>query len=130
MSRVSSTEDMTGERVSATTPEMMTRWLPMEPVGSTQVIEEVGKLAPEMLMIADASVSLDGQRLALVNKFYTVLYTLPKGKITDILTSQPTYYEYDLYKVEGCAWEGDDLILISEDRRIYRLPLPRACWFG
>ncbi len=99
--------------------------LPIEPVSSTQVIEEVGKLAPEMLMIADASISPDGQRLALVNKFYTVLYTLPNSKITDILTNQPTYYEYDLYKVEGCAWEGDDLILISEDRRIYRLPLPR-----
>lgn len=98
--------------------------LSMDPEGSTQVIEEVGKLAPEMLMIADASVSPDRKRLALVNKFYTVLYTLPHGKISDILTAQPTYYEYDLFKVEGCAWEGDDLILIAEDRRVYRLPLP------
>lgn len=98
--------------------------LPMKPEGTTQVIDEVGKLAPEMLMIADANISPDGKRLALVNKFYTVLYLLPTGKVTDILTQQPTYYEYDLFKVEGCAWEGDDLILISEDRKIYRLPLP------
>ncbi|MFT3878325.1 MAG: hypothetical protein QM703_01535 [Gemmatales bacterium] len=98
--------------------------LPTNPAGTTKVIEEVGKLAPEMIMIADASISDDGKRFALVNKFYTVLYTLPTGKVTDILTAQPTYYEYDLFKVEGCAWDGDDLILISEDRKIYRLPLP------
>lgn len=98
--------------------------LSMKPEGATQIIEEVGKLSPEMLMIADASISPDGKRLALVNKFYTVLYSLPTGKVTDILTEQPTYYEHDLFKVEGCAWEGDDLILISEDRKIYRLPLP------
>ncbi len=98
--------------------------LPMKAEGATQVIEEVGKLTPEMLMIADASISPDGKRLALVNKFYTVLYSLPTGKVMDILTEQPTYYEYDLFKVEGCAWERDDLILISEDRKIYRLPLP------
>ncbi|HQR08539.1 MAG TPA: hypothetical protein PLN21_17070 [Gemmatales bacterium] len=98
--------------------------LPMKPEGPTQVIEEVGMLAPEMLMIADASISPDGKRLALVNKFYTVLYSLPTGNVTDILSEQPTFFEYDLHKVEGCAWDGDDLILISEDRKIYRLPLP------
>lgn len=100
--------------------------LSMQSEGTTQVIEEVGNLAPEMLMIADASISPTGKRLALVNKFYTVLYSLPTGKVTDILSEQPTFYEYDLFKVEGCAWDEDELILISEDRKIYRLPLPTS----
>lgn len=98
--------------------------LPMVLEGTTQMIEEVGTLPKELAMVADASQSLDGKRVALVNKFYSAVFPLPSGKITDLCKAQPTYYEYELHKVEGCAWEGNDLILIAEDRKIYRLPLP------
>lgn len=98
--------------------------LPMGTTGSTAILEFAGELPAELLMIADASISADGKWLALVNKLYSVVFELPTGKVTDILTSTPTYYEYDLFKVEGCAWDGHDLILIAEDRHIYRLPIP------
>lgn len=98
--------------------------LPITQNESTAVLEKVGDLPAELVMIADAAISPDSKRLALTNKFYSVIFQLPTGKVTDILTSPPTYYEYDLHKVEGCAWDGNDLILISEDRKIYRLPIP------
>jgi hypothetical protein len=97
--------------------------LPVAGEGKSQPIIEVGKLPKELLMIADASLSPDRQRLALVNKFYAVIYPLERGKVEEILTLEPVFYEFDLFKVEGCAWEGNDLMMIAEDRKVYRLPM-------
>jgi serine/threonine protein kinase len=97
--------------------------LPVAAEGKTTTIEEVGKLPKELLMVADASLSADARRLAMVNKFYAVIFPLANGHIQDILTAEPTYYEFDLYKVEGCAWDGVNLRMIAEDRKVYELRL-------
>ncbi|HQR43620.1 MAG TPA: hypothetical protein PLX97_13080, partial [Gemmatales bacterium] len=97
--------------------------LPVAGEGKSQPLIDVGKLPKELLMIADASLSPDRQRLALVNKFYAVIYSLERGKVDEIVSLEPTYYEFELFKVEGCAWDGNDLLMIAEDRKVYRLPI-------
>lgn len=97
--------------------------LPVAAEGKTTTIAEVGKLPKELLMVADASLSSDGKQLAMVNKFYAVIFPLSSGKVQDILSAEPTYYEFDLYKVEGCAWDGGNLRMIAEDRKVYELKL-------
>lgn len=99
--------------------------LAMQPEGTIETLQEAGKLPAELSMIADASLSPDGRHIALVNKYYAAVFSLPNGKVTDICKAKPTMYEFDLFKLEGCAWDGDDLIMITEERKIYRLPLSK-----
>lgn len=97
--------------------------LPMAGEGKSAVIHEVGKLPKELLMVTDASLSLDRTEVALLSNFHAAIFPLVNGQIKDMTTAEPTYYEFDLYKAEGCCWDGNDLRMISEDRKIYKLPI-------
>jgi hypothetical protein len=96
--------------------------LPRSAEGKTTPLEETGKLPNEMVMISDAALSPDRKQLVVVNKFYAAFFPLPNGKVAEAIAAEPTYYEFDLNKVEGCCFDGEDLLMIAEDRKIYRLP--------
>lgn len=95
--------------------------LSLDSPGETQAIEQLGKLHDSLYFIADASLAPDHRRLALANKYFTAVFDLPNGHVTDILNATPTIYRYNLHKIEGCAWDGSEIVLIDEDRKVYRL---------
>lgn len=95
--------------------------LHLDTPGGIRMVEPVGRLPYALTFVADASLSPDHRRLALTNKFYTAVFELPTGQVTDLLKVTPRVYRYRLHRIEGCAWDGADVVLIDENRLIYRL---------
>lgn len=97
--------------------------LPLDKPGRERPMEFVTTLDSGLLAVADGAVSPSGLQLALVSRHGCAVYRLEEGQdVKQLGRLRPRVLAFDLFKIEGCAWEDENhLILIGEDRVIYRL---------
>jgi len=90
------------------------------PGKSTELIE-VCKL-PVLRDITGADLSPDGRRLAVCSFRYVAIFELASGEpLSRLSEAMPTLVTFRYKPIQGCCWDGPDLLLISEARRIYAL---------
>lgn len=81
-------------------------------------IHKVAELAA-MPQITGADLSADEGRLAVSSYDYVASYTLSKQQaIAELSRIAPRIIRFERRSIEGCAWMGDRLMLIGEDRRL------------
>ncbi len=68
-----------------------------------------------------ADVSGDGTSLAVCTTRQTWIYRVSKD-MTPVAGARPTFVRYPEDQVEGCAFDGEDLILTNEKGQIFRVP--------
>ena len=97
--------------------------LPLDQPDTARPLEFITTFDPGLLAIADGALSPAGRRLALVSRHGCAVYHLESGQeLKQLSRLRPRVFAYDLFKIEGCAWEDEKtLILIGEDRVLYRL---------
>lgn len=98
--------------------------LPLHPVGPLlrpATPERVAQLADCVEAVTGASLAPDGRTLAVVTDSSVRVY-----RSTDLADWAPVgSTAFDAPDVEAITWDGDDLILASEDRSVYRVPASR-----
>jgi hypothetical protein len=95
--------------------------LPLDRPGEVTTLEEVIVLT-DVPLVTDASLSEDGKRLAVCSYDYAAVFTLdPKQPLDQLKDSRPTVVRFPSTSIEGCCWDGDELLLIAEDGRLYAL---------
>jgi hypothetical protein len=95
--------------------------LPLERPGKSVALIAVGELAG-IPAVTDAALSDDGRKLAVCSSSYAALFELEAGEMVGRLTEKvPKVVRFAPREIEGCCWDGDDLILVSETRELYRL---------
>jgi hypothetical protein len=72
-----------------------------------------------------ADISADGRWIAVCTYREAFVFER-RGEIAEALAGQPAMrIPFQASGVEACAWQNQDLLLVSEDRSLYRLALPR-----
>jgi hypothetical protein len=95
--------------------------LPLEKQTKIHELLFVGKL-PSSGMVTGAAVSADGRRLAICSYRHVTFYDFAKEGLPTVSkggTSLVVRFPKTL--IEGCCWDGNRLILISEDRILYQI---------
>jgi hypothetical protein len=97
--------------------------LPLDKPGETVTLTDVCDLPKELHTVTDACLSADGRRLALISYGYAAKIALQKDEILDKLKEKtPQVRRFSkTHDVEGCGWDGDDLLLITEDGTLLSL---------
>jgi len=104
-------------------PENARLWsLPITESGPVELTLECE--LPELNRATGADISADGNQLAICTYEDVVLYRLTSAEDGRLRLERGSAIPFEAAKVEGCCWSGDDVLLISEDRSIYRLSLP------
>ncbi len=86
--------------------------------------EKVAEL-PGLAWATGAALSPDGRRLAVCTYTEVWIYTATAGETFVLESNRPwRRLPYRAAGVEACAWDGDELLLLSESGRLYRLSLP------
>lgn len=95
--------------------------MPEHPLESSVPMVRVGK-TESLSVITGAALSADGKRLAIINYLTVLTVEFPDGfKPSEIFTAPRKSVNCVLGQTEGVAWDGDDLIITSEGRGIFRL---------
>lgn len=89
--------------------------------GKDVTLEEVCTI-PGLNVVTDAALTPDGKRLALCSYDWAAQFNLdtdePLSKLKD---KKPTVVRFPPTEIEGCAWDGDELIMVSESRDVYAI---------
>lgn len=94
--------------------------LPLTNAGQAVPLAE-GAAAPGASVVTGASISEDGRRLALCSYDHLAVFTLPKDyRLEDLRRLPPLLVRYPAADIEGCCWDGDAVLLITEPGQIYR----------
>ncbi len=76
--------------------------------------------------ITGAALSPQEDRLAVCSEDYVRVIELTKNDSWQKLDECPSrVIRFAPTQVEGCEWDGDDLLLVSEDRDVYSITIPR-----
>jgi hypothetical protein len=98
--------------------------LPLDQPGQAVPLAEACEL-PHVAQVTDASLAADGRRLAVCSYGYVALFALKVDEPLENLRDRvPTVVHFPAKIIEGCTWDGEDLILASEDREVFRLRFP------
>ncbi|HVW03201.1 MAG TPA: hypothetical protein VHB77_22760 [Planctomycetaceae bacterium] len=77
---------------------------------------------PGLEYVTGASLSNDGRRLALCSYRYAAVYALPAtGDRWQLDKLEPRVMRFGPTAIEDCCWNGNELLMVSEDRTIYAL---------
>ena len=109
----------------STTPAVPTQLyrLTLDHPGQVMDLVPVCSLPASVVDVRDASLSPGGRRLALCGYKQTLVFDLPPGESLQALSRLgPTAYPYPARRIEGCAWESRDSLLLAGDlAKIFRL---------
>lgn len=95
--------------------------LPLDQPGQAVQLVEVCDL-PGVTLVTDAALSPDGRRLAVCSDSYAAKFELNADEPLESLKHKtPRMVRFPAKNIEGCCWDGDDLLLVSEDREIFVL---------
>lgn len=96
--------------------------LPLDQPGKSVPLVVVCALPRELRVITDAALSADGKRLALLSYDFVATMELQPGEpLAKLEGKQPTIRRFKSMLVEGCGWDGEDLLLITEPGALHRL---------
>lgn len=79
---------------------------------------------PAIHSVTGADISADGRRVAICSYQHVVVFQLRDAGVTALADEPVRRIAFRAPGVEGCAWDGDDLLLVSEDRSLYRVAPP------
>jgi serine/threonine protein kinase len=98
-------------------PQVLYR-LPLTKPGVAVPLEPICRLPDYLGEVRDASLSPDGRRLAFCNSRQVTVYDVkPDAPLASLATQVPRLFRYPnaiSRRFEGCAWDGDGLLLIAE----------------
>jgi hypothetical protein len=96
--------------------------LQLDESSESRTVTEVCRV-PAMDTVTGADITADGRRVALCSYREVVVFELGNRGV-EALAGEPGQRIHFLASgVEGCAWDGEDLLLVSEDRSLYRTSL-------
>jgi hypothetical protein len=105
-------------------PEYGRLWsLPITDSGPVQLTFECD--LPEVNRATGADISPDGSELAICTYAELLLYHLSSGDDGRLQIERTAAIPFQAEKVEGCCWSPEGVLLISEDRSIYSVAVPR-----
>lgn len=91
---------------------------------SFQPLVEVCRIA-DLPLASDAALSADGRRLAVCFADAVRMWTLDADAGFSVLGQrEPEIVRFEKHLIEGCCWDGEDLLLASEKRELFRLVSP------
>lgn len=92
-------------------------------LGESTEIQTVAKVCdvPAIATVTGADISPDGCRVALNSYREVVIFKLGRTGVMALAGEPACRIPFRAPAVEGCAWDGDDLLLVSEDRSLYRV---------
>jgi hypothetical protein len=76
---------------------------------------------PAIHTVTGADISADGRRVAICSYREVVVFDLGRAGVEALAGEPLQRIPFRAPSVEGCAWDGDDLLLVSEDRSLYRV---------
>jgi hypothetical protein len=79
---------------------------------------------PAIHTVTGADISADGRRVAMCSYQHVVVFLLRDAGVTALAGEPERRVAFRAPGVEGCAWHGDDLVLVSEDRDLCRVVPP------
>jgi hypothetical protein len=95
--------------------------LPLDQPGQAVQLVEICNL-PGVTHVTDAALSPDGRWLAVCSDTYAARFELKADEPLESLERKtPTVVRFTARSIEGCCWDGEDLILVSEDREVFML---------
>ena len=85
--------------------------------------QKLQKLGPvrDVIAVTGADISPDGRRIAVVTYRDVAIYELSQDVPAALRLAPTTRIPFRAPAIEGCCWQGDDLLLVSEDRSLYRV---------
>lgn len=94
-------------------------------LGDSTEIQTLAKVCdvPAIHTVTGADISPDGRRVALNSYREVVVFNLGETGVTALAGKPVHRIPFRAPAVEGCAWDGEDLLLVSEDRSLYRQSL-------
>lgn len=99
--------------------------LPLEDATKPVTLVEVGKI-PHLDRVTGAGISPDGRRLAICGYGWAALFSLKPKEPLDIFTKKPEKrLSFEATGIESCCLDGDNLIIVSEDRTVYSISLSK-----
>jgi hypothetical protein len=98
--------------------------LPLAGVTEPQTLQKICDV-PAINIVTGADISADGRRVALCSCREVVVFELGEDGVEALAGEPKQRIPFRAPEVEGCAWDGDDILLVSEDRSLYRVRLPR-----
>jgi hypothetical protein len=101
--------------------------LPLDQPDRDVKLVEVCEL-PGIENVTDACLSPDGLRLAVCSYDHAALFLRKAADPLEKLKDQaPVIRRFNMpTNIEGCCWDGEELILVSESRQVYALSFPSA----
>ncbi len=89
-------------------------------------LEEIASL-PLGLRVTGVALDLRASRLALCSYDHVTVIELGQGlkSLNDLANCPRHTVRFKTTDIEGCEWDGDDILLVSEDRSIYCLQFPK-----
>lgn len=95
--------------------------LSLETPDKDVTLEEICAV-PDLKVVTDCSLSRDGKRLALCSYDYVALFDRdPDEPLSKLKDKKPMVVRFQPTEIEGCAWDGDELILVAESREVYSI---------
>jgi hypothetical protein len=79
---------------------------------------------PAIHTVTGADISADGRRVAMCSYQHMVVFLIREAGVTALAGEPERRIAFRAPGVEGCAWDGDELLLVSEDRSLYRAEQP------
>ncbi len=75
--------------------------------------------------VTGADLHPDGRRLAVCGYAFAAVIDLDPAAPWERLEDPPrSVVRFTGTSVEGCAWDGEMLLLVAENRDVYRVPMP------
>jgi hypothetical protein len=78
---------------------------------------------PAIDTVTGADISADGRRVALCSYREVMVFELGEADATALAGEPVRRISFQASGVEACAWDGEDILLVSEDRGLYRVSL-------
>jgi hypothetical protein len=88
-----------------------------------QKLQELGPVR-DASVVTGADLSPDGRRIAIVTYRAVAIYSVSQDIPTALRQTPATRIPFAIPAIEGCCWHGDDLLLVSENRGLYRVDRP------
>jgi hypothetical protein len=105
-------------------PENGKLWsLPITESGPVQLTLECE--LPDLNRATGADINSDGSELTICTYAEVIVYSLSSAGDGRLQLERDCEIPFQAASVEGCCWSGTDVLLISEDRSIYSVTVPR-----
>jgi hypothetical protein len=78
---------------------------------------------PAIDTVTGADISADGRRVALCSYREVMVFELGEADATALAGEPVRRISFQASGVEACAWDGEDILLVSEDRGLYRVSI-------